>query len=116
MKNLKYALETDTFEIRAKLIKSTDDIVNNYSFVDADPQTIQVFDDEKEALEELKQHECYVKGKYSTPSGSIYAGKVYYVEEYEAGEDGEFISGSNFCFAEFDTTSQEKFVEDCEND
>lgn len=75
--------------------KNIKDLSEGATVIDEDAKIIKIFDKRKNALDELKKYNTTVEF-IRTFNSFLYSMTEYFIEEYEADEDGEFVSGSNF--------------------
>ena len=73
---------------------SEDEIFNALFGNNSDPVEIARFDNNDDAMAELRKHKCEI-----WESGSVWRVSGYAVEAFEADDDGEFLSGSDYDMA-----------------
>lgn len=86
-----YALKKHTKEIRNRK-----DIVEGCTLDDEYPVLIAKFTDKDEALKRLSEQHKSTAESLSSCGMLFYMVTEYAVEVYEADEDGDFVSGSDF--------------------
>ena len=69
-----------------------------------EPEILETFENEEEALKALEEYKSYII-KYN--NGLLFEVVEIALESYEADEDGEFLSGSDYRFAEFNEEAVE---------
>lgn len=101
-----FNLNMEDYEFSKQQIRDFDDIEDAYlSRHDGKPITLEVYYDEEEAKAELAKYKSTARLEKGYVN-YIVTGTIYYVESYEGDDNGEFVRGSDFNFAEWNTPSE----------
>ncbi len=90
-----YRLIEASGEIRNQGIPTREDIFDALFGIDSDPVEIGRFYEKAEAMEELSHRKCKV-----WESGNVWRVSGFAVETFDADDDGEFLTGSDYDMAE----------------
>ena len=89
-----YRLIEASGEIRNQGIPTREDIFKALFGIDSDPVEIGRFYEKAEAMEELSNYKCKV-----WESGNVWRVSGFAVETFDADDDGEFLTGSDYDMA-----------------
>ena len=108
----KFDLMSGSIEVDVKLVKSMREVADWHFSHDSDDDILQVFDNESDAKAAMagRKSVAYITDGY--PSGKLVTGTLYYLDEYETDEDGEFLSGSDYHLADWE---RDLFAEEEQN-
>lgn len=90
-----YRLIEASGEIRNQGIPTREDVFEALFGIDSDPVEIGRFYEKAKAMEELSNYKCKV-----WKSGSVWRASGFAIETFDADDDGEFLTGSDYDMAE----------------
>lgn len=108
--HIRYALYTDTFEVRLGRGEHAIDAYHEGISTDAlstDPELIAVYDSRDEALAALAEYKTSARSVSGNANSRLLCGTEYFVEEQEVDEDDDVITTNMWWFSQLHDVDRE---------